>query len=123
MFTFGDLARIGGQDIARVMRGMTGNTVPLALKGSGEEMRQHFLNALPGRSRDMLTEEIEALGPVRARDVRDAQNAMVDYAMELIRAEVIQLPMRMRTRKNSSIDESARPALSRRVASASLKLP
>jgi flagellar motor switch protein FliG len=92
MFTFGDLARIGGQDIARVMRGMTGNTVPLALKGSGEEMRQHFLNALPGRSRDMLTEEIEALGPVRARDVRDAQNAMVDYAMELIRAEVIQLP-------------------------------
>jgi flagellar motor switch protein FliG len=92
MFTFGDLARIGGQDIARVMRGMTGNTVPLALKGSGEEMRQHFLNALPGRSRDMLSEEIEALGPVRARDVRDAQNAMVDYAMELIRAEVIQLP-------------------------------
>jgi flagellar motor switch protein FliG len=92
MFTFGDLARIGGQDIARVMRGMTGNTVPLALKGSGEEMRQHFLNALPARSRDMLTEEIEALGPVRARDVRDAQNAMVDYALELIRADVIKLP-------------------------------
>lgn len=92
MFTFDDMARIGGQDIGRIMRGVSGNTVPLALKGAREELREHFFTALPARSRDMLVEELESMGPVRARDVRDAQNAMVDYALELIAAKVIQLP-------------------------------
>jgi flagellar motor switch protein FliG len=92
MFTFDDMARIGGQDLARIMRGVPGNTVPLALRGALEELRDHFLNALPQRSRDMLVEEIEAMGPVRARDVRTAQDAMVDYTRELIAAEVIRLP-------------------------------
>jgi len=83
MFTFDDMARIGGQDIGRIMRGVSGNTVPLALKGAREELREHFFTALPARSRDMLVEELESMGPVRARDVRDAQNAMVDYALEI----------------------------------------
>lgn len=92
MFTFDDMIRIGGQDIGRIIRGMSGNTVPLALKGAREEVREHFFAALPARSRDMLVEELETMGPVRARDVRDAQNTMVDYALELIAAKVIQLP-------------------------------
>jgi flagellar motor switch protein FliG len=92
MFTFDDMMRIEGQDLARVMRGVPGNTVPLALRGTPKELRDHFLAALPGRSRDMLVEEMDAMGPVRARDVRAAQGLMVDYARELIRAEVIRLP-------------------------------
>ncbi|MCU4654324.1 flagellar motor protein [Roseibacterium sp. SDUM158016] len=92
MFTFDDMVRIGGHDIGRIIRGMSGNTVPLALKGAREELREHFYAALPGRSREMLIEELENMGPVRARDVREAQNAMVDYALELIAAKVIQLP-------------------------------
>lgn len=92
MFTFRDLIRIDGQDLARVMRGVTGNTVPMALKGANNELRDHFLAALPGRSRDMLIEEMEAMGPVRARDVRVAQASLVECAQQLIDQEVIQLP-------------------------------
>ncbi|MEL6921065.1 MAG: FliG C-terminal domain-containing protein [Pseudomonadota bacterium] len=93
MFTFNDLIRIEGQDLARVMRGVSGSAVPLALKGAKEEVRDHFLSALPGRSRDMLVEEMAAMGPVRARDVRDAQAALVDCAKQLLAQDVIQLPM------------------------------
>lgn len=93
MFTFNDLVRIEGQDLARVMRGVSGSAVPLALKGAKEEVRNHFLSALPGRSRDMLVEEMAAMGPVRARDVRDAQAALVDCAKQLLAQDVIQLPL------------------------------
>jgi flagellar motor switch protein FliG len=91
MFTFDDMLRIEGQDLARVMRGVPGNTVPLALRGTTTELREHFLSALPSRSRDMLIDEMDAMGPVRARDVREAQNVMVDYARELAHAGVIHL--------------------------------
>lgn len=91
MFTFNDLMRIDGQDLARVMRGVTGSTVPLALKGAKEDVREHFLSALPNRSRDMLVEEMGNMGPVKARDVRDAQAAVVDCAKQLLAQDVIQL--------------------------------
>ena len=92
MFTFNDLIKIGGQDLARVMRGVTGNVVPLALKGAKEELREHFLAALPGRSRDMLLEEMGNMGSVRVRDVRAAQAEIVACAKQLIDQDVIKLP-------------------------------
>lgn len=91
MFTFRDMTRIEGTDLARVMRGVPGNTVPLALRGAEAPLRDHFLAALPIRSRDMLVEEMDAMGPVRARDVRAAQAAIVDYARELLAGDVIRL--------------------------------
>ena len=93
MFTFNDLIKIEGQDLARVMRGVAGNTVPLALKGANEDLRDHFLGALPGRSRDMLVEEMGNMGPVRARDVRTAQAELVACAQQLIDQDVIRLPV------------------------------
>ncbi len=91
MFTFRDMIKIEGQDLARVMRGVEGNTVPLALKGANDQLREHFLSALPGRSRDMLVGEMEAMGPVRAKDAREAQTHVVDCALRLIEQEVIRL--------------------------------
>lgn len=93
MFTFSDLIKIEGQDLARVMRGVSGNTVPLALKGTKDELREHFLSALPGRSRDMLVEEMDNMGAVRVRDVRAAQNELVACAKQLIDQDVIKLPV------------------------------
>lgn len=91
MFTFSDLIRIDGQDLARVMRGVAGNTVPMALKGARDDLREHFLEALPGRSRAMLIEEMETMGPVRAREVRVAQASLVECAQRLIDQGVIEL--------------------------------
>lgn len=93
MFTFDDLIKLDGMGLAQVMRGVPGNTLPIALRGASKEVRDHFLQVLPARSRDMLAEEMNNMGPVRGRDVRAAQLAMVDYAKELAEEEVITLPL------------------------------
>lgn len=92
MFTFEDLVKLDAMSLARVMRGVPGNTLPTALRGASAEVRDHFLQVLPGRSRDMLADEITNMGPVRGRDVRAAQIAMVDYAKELAEDEEIVMP-------------------------------
>lgn len=92
MFTFDDLAKIDPQGLARVMRGLQGNTLPLALRGASPELREVFLGALPARSRDMLLDEMNGMGAVRARDVKAAQAAVVDCARDLAEQEVIRLP-------------------------------
>ncbi|MFC2970547.1 flagellar motor switch protein FliG [Acidimangrovimonas pyrenivorans] len=93
MFTFEDLIRLDANSLARVMRTVEGNTLPLALRGAKKEIRDHFLNALPARSREMLLEEMSSMGPVRGRDVQTAQSALVDGALELAEEEVIRLPL------------------------------
>ncbi|SFP65517.1 flagellar motor switch protein FliG [Tranquillimonas alkanivorans] len=93
MFTFEDLVKLEAQDLARVMRGVDGNVLPLSLRGASKDVRDHFLSVLPARSRDMLLDEMSSMGPVRGRDVRVAQAAMVDFAKELAEDEEIRLPL------------------------------
>ena len=92
MFTFDDLMRLDRQGLALVMRGLQGNVLPLALRGASKEVRDHFLESLPARARDMLTDEINTMGPVRGRDVRAAQAAITSRARDLAAEEVIRLP-------------------------------
>lgn len=92
MFTFEDLIRLDAQSLARVMRGLTGNTLPLALRGASKEMRAHFLDALTSRARDMLLDEMNTMGPVRGRDARAAQTMIVDFTRQLAEDGSIELP-------------------------------
>ncbi|MCA1776191.1 MAG: flagellar motor switch protein FliG [Loktanella sp.] len=92
MFTFDDLMKLDPQSLTPVMRGLEGNTLPLALRGATKELRDHFLAALPARSRDMLLDEMDTMGPVRGRDVRAAQAAIVDCARGLAAQDIIRLP-------------------------------
>jgi flagellar motor switch protein FliG len=92
MFVFEDLIKLNMQDLAQVMRGLEGDTLPLAMRGAQKDLRDHLMACLPQRSRQMLMDEMEATGPVRGRDVRTAQSAMVDYAKRLADEGVIELP-------------------------------
>ena len=83
MFVFDDFIRLDAGQLAKVTREVSGTTVPYALRGAQKEVRDHFLSALPSRSRDMLQEEMTALGPLKARDVKVAQAELVDVAMRL----------------------------------------
>ncbi len=93
MFTFEDLMRLDPGSLAKVMRTVDGQTLPLALRGAKKEVRDYFLAALPQRSRDMLIEEMNAMGPVRARDVQAAQAQLIDGALGLASEEAIRLPV------------------------------
>lgn len=92
MFVFDDLSKVPANALAKVMREVSGNTLPLALRGAEKEVRDHFLNALPARSRDMLQDEMKAMGPVKSKDVKKAQSDLVEAAVQLAESGDIELP-------------------------------
>ncbi len=83
MFTFDDLARLGGTAVQTVLRSVQKDKLPLALKGASEGLRELFFKNLSERAGRMLREEIAALGPVKLRDVDEAQAHIVTVAKEL----------------------------------------
>ena len=83
MFTFDDLQRLSGPNIQLLLRGVEKDKLPLALKGASEALRELFLSNLSERAGKMLRDDIEALGPVKLRDVDEAQAAIVSTAKDL----------------------------------------
>jgi flagellar motor switch protein FliG len=83
MFTFDDLQRLSGPAVQTLLRGIQKDKLPLALKGASEKLRDLFFSNLSERAGKMLREEIEALGPVKLRDVDEAQASIVIVAKEL----------------------------------------
>jgi flagellar motor switch protein FliG len=83
MFTFDDLQRLNGPAIQMLLRSVEKDKLPLALKGASEKLRDMFFANLSERAGKMLREEIEALGPVKLREVDDAQASIVAVAKDL----------------------------------------
>ncbi|MGC8525642.1 flagellar motor switch protein FliG [Acidiphilium sp.] len=83
MFTFEDLIRLAPRDIQTVLRSVDSDVMPIALKGASDKIRDLFMSNMTERAAKMLREDIEALGPVRLRDVDAAQLAIVTTAKEL----------------------------------------
>ncbi len=83
MFTFDDLARLTPQAVQALLRAVEKDKLPLALKGASEKLRELFFGNLSERAAKMLREEIESLGPVKLRDVDEAQAAIVAQAKEM----------------------------------------
>jgi flagellar motor switch protein FliG len=83
MFTFDDLQRLTPAAVQTLLRSVEKDKLPLALKGASEKLRELFFGNLSERASKMLREEIEALGPVKLRDVDEAQSSIVMVAKEL----------------------------------------
>jgi len=83
MFTFEDLARLMPSAIQAILRDAEKDKLPIALKGATETVKEAFFKNLSERAGKMLREDIAALGPIRLRDVEEAQIGMVKLAKEL----------------------------------------
>jgi len=83
MFTFDDLTRINSQGIQLLMRSVEKEKLALALKGASDTIKDLFFGNLSQRAAKMLREDIEALGPVRLKDVEEAQASIVATAKDL----------------------------------------
>jgi flagellar motor switch protein FliG len=83
MFTFEDLGRLDPGSIQTLLRNADKSKLPVALKGAPEPLRDLFFANMSERAGKLLREEINALGPVRLRDVDEAQMYMVALAKEL----------------------------------------
>jgi len=91
MFTFDDLARLTSASMQVLMRSVDKEKLPLALKGASEKLRDMFFRSLSERAGKMLQEDMAALGPVKLRDVDEAQAAIVLTAKELAQSGELEL--------------------------------
>jgi flagellar motor switch protein FliG len=83
MFTFDDLSRLAPDAVQKLMRAVERDKLPVALKGASEQIRTLFLGCLSERAAKLLRDDIGALGPVRLRDVDEAQAGIVALAKDL----------------------------------------
>src|SRR5713226_5465058 len=83
MFTFDDLTRLDSASAQTLTRQIDKDKLSIALKGATEAVRQFFMSNMSTRAAKMLTDDMAALGPVRLRDVDDAQAQLVNLAKDL----------------------------------------
>ncbi|MBN9435441.1 MAG: flagellar motor switch protein FliG [Bosea sp.] len=83
MFTFEDLAKLDSAGLQTLMRQVDKDTLARALKGAGEEMRKFFLGAMSQRAAKNLLDDMQGLGPLRLKEVDEAQMKMVTLTKDL----------------------------------------
>ena len=91
MFTFDDLQRLDSPGVQTLLRAVPKDKLLLALKGASDPLRDLFFRNLTERASKLLKDDLAALGPVRLRDVDDAQAAIVLQAKDLAAQGQIQL--------------------------------
>ncbi len=91
MFTFDDLQRLTPANVQILLRSVEKDKLPVALKGASDKLRELFFSNLSERAGKMLREDMEALGPVKLRDVDDAQAAIVALAKDLAAQGTIEI--------------------------------
>ncbi len=83
MFTFEDLVKLDPSGIQTLLRKFDKTKLPITLKGASETLRNLFFSNMSERACKLLREDMQNLGPVRMRDVDEAQQSMVKLAKQL----------------------------------------
>ena len=83
MFTFEDLVTVPPATIREIVSGVDKRQLALALRGANEELRAQVFKAMSSRAVEMLKEDMEVLGPVRSREVAQAQQEILNLARRL----------------------------------------
>ncbi len=83
MFVFEDLAKLDPGGIQTLLRAVEKDQLALALKGASESLRELFFSNMSERASKIMREDMESMGPVRLKDVDQAQMAMVQVAKDL----------------------------------------
>ncbi len=83
MFVFEDILLLDDRAIQRVLRDVDNNDLAIALKGSNDEVQTAIFNNLSKRLASMIKEDMEFMGPVRMKDVEEAQQKIVGIIRKL----------------------------------------
>lgn len=90
MFTFADLQKMPGPSVQTLLREISNDQLALALKGASEDICDLFFSNMSERAGKVLREDMEATGPVRLRDVEEAQQEVLATAKAMAeRGEII----------------------------------
>ena len=83
MFVFEDILTLDNRSIQRFLREIDNNQLALALKGATEDVQKVIFSNMSKRLTEMLKEDIEYMGPVRLKDVEEAQQKIVNVIRKL----------------------------------------
>ncbi|AEF94644.1 flagellar motor switch protein FliG [Desulfotomaculum nigrificans CO-1-SRB] len=83
MFIFEDIVKLHDISIQKVLREVDNKDLALAMKGANQEVNNRIYKNMSKRAADMLKEEIEYMGPVRLKDVEEAQQRIVNVIRRL----------------------------------------
>ncbi len=91
MFMFEDCLMIEQTALKEVVAKVDRKVLTLALKGTSEQLKTHFLQCLSQRGADLLKEEMESMGPVKIKDVETAQQQIITIVRQLEAEGVLNL--------------------------------
>jgi len=91
MFVFDNLSYVGDRGIQSLLREISSDSLIMALKGSDDKLKEKFFSNMSKRAAEMLREDLEAKGPVRLREVEDAQKEILTIARHMAEAGDISL--------------------------------
>jgi flagellar motor switch protein FliG len=91
MFVFEDLLLIDPLGLKEVLAKVDRKILTIALKGTSEQLRNHMLTCMSQRGADMLREDMEALGPVKIKEVESSQQQIIAVVRQLESEGVLSL--------------------------------
>ena len=83
MFTFEDLINLDPASVQTLIRAVDKDKLPTALKGATETLKDLFFSNMSERAAKIMKEDMAAMGPVRLKDVEEAQQYVVNVAKDL----------------------------------------
>src|ERR1035438_8108810 len=83
MFVFEDMLLLEGNSLKEVLTKVDRKILTLALKGTSEQVRKHFVACLSQRGAEMLLEDMDAMGPVKIKEVEAAQQQIIGVVRQL----------------------------------------
>lgn len=91
MFVFENLLAVDDRGIQSILREVQSDTLIIALKGADDAMKDKVFSNMSSRAAEMMREDLEAKGPVRLKDVEDAQKEILEVATRMADAGDISL--------------------------------
>ncbi len=83
MFVFEDLVMIDDRGIQKILKNVDKKDLALALKAADEEVKEKILNNMSERAATLLKEDLEVMGPVRLKEVEEAQRRIIEVVKQL----------------------------------------
>jgi flagellar motor switch protein FliG len=83
MFVFEDLMLLGQEAIKEVLGKVDRKILTVALKGTSDQLKTHFMESMSQRGSEMLREDMDALGPVKIKEVESAQQQIIAVVRQL----------------------------------------
>jgi flagellar motor switch protein FliG len=91
MFVFDDVMLIDDPGMREILQRVDKKALTIALKGTGEDLRNQFFRNMSHRAVDMMREDMDVLGPIKVKDVETAQQQIVSIIRKLDESGIISL--------------------------------